>query len=44
MQGGRQLGMEAQPELYVAGGVAVGAIALMEMMAPKKEAPKRKRR
>ena len=43
MQGGRQLGMEAQPELYVAAGVAVIAIAAMEAMG-KKEAPGKKKR
>ena len=43
MQGGRQLGMEAQPELYVAAGVAVAAIAAMEAMG-KKEAPGKKKR
>jgi len=43
MQGGRQLGMEAQPELYVAGGVAVAAIAAMEAMG-KKSAPAKKKR
>ena len=41
MQGGRQLGMEAQPELYVAAGVAVAAIAAMEAMG-KSAAPTRK--
>lgn len=44
MQGGRQLGMEAQPELYVAGGIAVAAIAAMEAMQSKPAGPKPKRR
>ena len=40
-----RLPMEAQPELYVAGGVAVLAIGAMEMMGkPSAPAPKRKRR
>ena len=46
MQGGRQLGMEAQPELYVAGGVAVLSIAAAEAMAGKSAPakPMRKRK
>ena len=44
MQAGRQLGMEAQPELYVAGGVAVLAIGAMEAMGTKKPVTKVKRR
>jgi len=44
MQGGRQLGMEAEPELYVAGGVAVLAIMAMEAMGKKSPPPKAKRR
>ena len=45
LQGGRQLGMEAQPEMYVAGGVAVLAIAAMEAMGKTtpKAKPKRRR-
>ena len=44
MQGGRQLGMEAQPELYVTGGVAVLAIGAMEAMGSKPPPGKAKRR
>lgn len=44
MQGGRQLGMEAQPELYVAGVVAVLAIAAMEYAGKAPPPTKAKRR
>ena len=44
MQGGRQMGMEAQPELYVAGGIAVAAIAAMEAMGKSKPAPAKAKR
>jgi len=43
MQGGRGFGMEAQPELYVAGGAAVLCLLVSEAAAPK-PAPKKKKR
>ena len=42
-QGGAQLGMEAQPEFWVAGGVAVLAIMAMEGMSKGGAAPVRKK-
>ena len=43
MHGGRQMGMEAQPELYVCGGVAIAMIAVAEA-AGYKPPDKKKRR
>ena len=46
MHSGRQVGMEAQPELYVAGAVAVAMVAIGESAsaALSKAKPKKKRR
>lgn len=46
LHAGRQTGMEAQPELYVAGAVAVAMVAIGESAsaALSKTAPKKKRR
>ncbi len=46
VQGTRGFGMEAQPELYVAGGLAVAAIVMMDAAKAKKDgaAPARRKR
>ena len=44
LQGGRQLGMEPQPELYVTGAMAVGMILLSEAAAKGAEPTKKKRK